>query len=63
MDPNIHLRQIKITNLLPFMNKKFFEIFLEKNKIRVIDIKVECQDSIPSKNKYNFRLYDTFFCQ
>jgi hypothetical protein len=49
MDPNIHLRQIKIINLLPFMNKKFFEIFLEKNKIRVVDIQVECEDSIPSK--------------
>jgi len=42
-------RQIKITNLLPFMNRNFFEIMFEKNKVRVVDIKIEYDNFMPCK--------------
>ena len=64
MEPDLHSRQVKITRLLPFMNKKFFELFFEKNKIRVSDIKIENENNLPSKISQSFhRLRIFIFCK
>ena len=55
MESNSYSRQVKITRLLPFMNRKFFELFFEKNKIRVSDIKIENENNLPSKISQLFR--------
>jgi hypothetical protein len=49
MESETNSRQIKITNLLPFMNRIFFELMFEKNKVRVVDIKIEYENFMPCK--------------
>ncbi len=49
MESDTHSRQIKITHLLPFMNKNYLELLFEKNKVRVVDLKIEYENFMPCK--------------
>jgi hypothetical protein len=45
-------RQVIISNLLPFMNEKFFWDFLAKERVAYKDVNVVCRDGLPGKYSY-----------